>query len=313
MQTILRELEKEFNLTQVASSWETDRRSPTHGQTQRYKKEKKEYEAGERDAPPELPVSEKLQDLIDAATSDQPTMSQFVSRLQQQGVEVRPKITRNNIVQGISYCLDGVKFPGSKLGNASFPKLQSKRGVEYDPERDLAALKQAAAGEMVEVVGIEAEEVGGQLKPTVASVSAKKSQKWSHSKTTGSGNGENIQSQSEIVREVAAIVNALLYLRETNYLEGTKFTAKRQNGILQLWEKGNEQPILKASADKETKTWKDTGESKLTPEIVNHFTEHLSPVLEQARALREQKRKQKRSSQKHSLRKRKQKQGGLEL
>ncbi|MEC4988845.1 MAG: hypothetical protein SAJ37_08870 [Oscillatoria sp. PMC 1068.18] len=68
---------------------------------------------------------------------------------------------------------------------------------------------------------------------------------------------------------------------------------------------------MTAIADHNQKTWNDTGESNLTPEIVAQFTKHLSPVLEEARALREQKRKQKHSSQKHSLRKRKQ--GGLEL
>ncbi|MEC4895925.1 MAG: relaxase/mobilization nuclease domain-containing protein [Oscillatoria sp. PMC 1051.18] len=360
-QEILRKLEKEFNLTQVASSWETDRRSPTHGQTQKYKKEQKEYEAGERDAPPEPPVSEKLQDLIETVTSDQPTMTEFVSRLQQQGVEVRPRITRNDIVQGISYCLDDVKFPGSKLGNASFPKLQSKRGVSFDPERDLAALKKAAASEMVEVeaavedsnqqVAFEVAEVAeveaavedsnqqvtgdNDSSSGIAAADSKAADNGSgennprqfsspfetadsgsdenNTTNTASDDSSNKRKQSEMVTEVAALTNAVLYLKETNHLEGSNFTASRQDGILRLWEKGNDKPIMTAIADHNNKTWNDTGESQLTPEIVNQFREHLSPALEKARALREQKRKQKHHRKKHPLQKRKHLGGGLEL
>lgn len=150
-EAFLREQEKVENLTQVVPSWEKERRSPTHGQVQRYKREQKDYQAGLRDKPPEMPVSQKLQHLIDEATREQSTMTQFVARLQHQGVEVRPKITRNNIVQGISYCLDEVQFPGSRLRNCSFPKLQKERGVDYEAERDLPALKKAAAGEIVEL------------------------------------------------------------------------------------------------------------------------------------------------------------------
>jgi len=261
-QEILRNLEKEFNLTQVASSWETDRKCPTHGQTQRYKKEKKQYEAGLRDVPPQPPVSEKLQDLIEYICALQPTMTEFVKRLQQQGVEVRPKITRNNIVQGISYCLDGVSFQGNKLGSASFPKLQILRGVDYDPERDLPALKKAAAGLRVE------------------------------------SSANDNQLQSERVTEVAAIANAILYLNDTHYLEGNRFIALREGEILQLWEKGNEQPLMKACVEGETKTWNDTGTSQLTPEVVDYFRQHLSSLLEKARAKREEKQHSQQTKQK---------------
>jgi Relaxase/Mobilisation nuclease domain len=151
MQEILRSLEIAHHLTPIASSWEKSRRSPSHGQVQRYKKEQKQYETGERDKPPDPPKSEKLQDLIEKASRDRPTMSELLRRLQQQGVEVKARITRNSVVQGISYGLDGVKFPGHRLGDASFPKLLQKRGIRYEQERDLPALKKATAGEIVEV------------------------------------------------------------------------------------------------------------------------------------------------------------------
>jgi hypothetical protein len=48
--------------------------------------------------------------------------------------------------------MNGVKVAGNKLGSAySFPGLQKKRGVSYDPERDLPAIQKAAAGELVEL------------------------------------------------------------------------------------------------------------------------------------------------------------------
>lgn len=147
IQEILRELEIAHNLTQIASSWDKSRRSPSHGQVQRYKKETRQYEAGVRDKPPEQPVSEKLQDAIERASRNCPTMSEFISRLQRHGVEVKARITRNLVVQGISYSLEGVKFPGHRLGDASFPKLVQKRGVRYEAHRDLPALRKATVGE----------------------------------------------------------------------------------------------------------------------------------------------------------------------
>ena len=45
---ILRDLEKEFGMVQVASSWEVERSAPSTGQQRRKRREKLEYEAGLR-------------------------------------------------------------------------------------------------------------------------------------------------------------------------------------------------------------------------------------------------------------------------
>ena len=95
---------------------------------------------------PQLPVSTKLQDFIDEVIPHSPTMTDLVARLQSKGVEVRPKITRTGLVQGLSYSLDGVAFQGAHLQGCSFPKLQA-RGVSYERERDLPALSAVARGE----------------------------------------------------------------------------------------------------------------------------------------------------------------------
>ncbi len=74
-----------------------------------------------------------------------------IGRLQHQGVKVYPQFsTRGLFKEAIAFELDGVKVAGNKIGSAySFPGLLSKRGVSYDPERDLPALEAAAAGEVV--------------------------------------------------------------------------------------------------------------------------------------------------------------------
>ena len=78
-------------------------------------------------------------------------MTDYVARLQSKGVEVRPKITRTGLVQGLSYSLDGVAFQGAHLQGCSFPKLQA-RGVSYERERDLPALTAVARGEKLIVM-----------------------------------------------------------------------------------------------------------------------------------------------------------------
>jgi hypothetical protein len=152
---ILRAMETEHNLTPVACSWEAARSLPTKGQSERYRREVAAAEVDSTLPIPELPVSTKIQDLIDEVVPHSPTITDLVARLQSKGVEVRPKITRTGLVQGLSYSLDGVAFQGAHLRGCSFPKLQA-RGVSYERERDLPALNAVARGEKL-TVKIEAE------------------------------------------------------------------------------------------------------------------------------------------------------------
>jgi hypothetical protein len=161
-EAILRELEIIEHLKTIASSKEKTRSKPTHGQVQRWKREQKEYSSGIRSQPPSAPVSEKLQDLIAASTADQPTLTVFLGRLQQQGVEVRIKSTRNQVIQGISYSFEGVKFPGNQLHHCSFSKLITERGVSYDVTRDESALKAISQGKIIQ---LNPEQSTGNLLP----------------------------------------------------------------------------------------------------------------------------------------------------
>ena len=120
---VIRHLEQKYELTPVASSWESQRAADTTGQIRRLKRE---TEVGEK---PQKSIKRRLQSLCDQAAADKPTMNQYLQRLKDAGVETRIRETRTGKIQGISYELDGVAFAGHKLGrNYSWIGLQ-KLGI----------------------------------------------------------------------------------------------------------------------------------------------------------------------------------------
>ena len=147
---ILRQLELREQLTTVVSSKERKRKALSHGQTQRIKREIKEYKQGDRPLLPEIPLSIKLQAAIDKASEDRPDLTTFISRLQGLGVDVRPTIS-DKARKRISYRLGDLKVRGSKLHNASFPKLISQRGLDFDLQSDRSAMDLACSGKRVNI------------------------------------------------------------------------------------------------------------------------------------------------------------------
>lgn len=137
--------------------------------------ERRRYERLE-DTPPR----EWLQQLVAEATHGRPTASEFVARLQAQGVSVWPNVVSTGKLSGFSFGLDGVAFTGQQLGTKfSWPRLQ-KAGVHYDMERDMAALLAArpsvkpaefAAKAQEEVTGIEGEAPASEVEVEVVTVS----------------------------------------------------------------------------------------------------------------------------------------------
>lgn len=140
-ENILRQIEKDENLTQIEPSWAKKKRAPTHGQTQRYKRELREVAAGER-ATADLPVIDRLQIAIDLAAKESSSVVNFAQTLAEQGIGTKLKVTRTGLVRGISYSLDGVNFQGNQLYDASLPKLQSIRGLSFDPKTDPNRLRE---------------------------------------------------------------------------------------------------------------------------------------------------------------------------
>ena len=154
-EVILRQLEKDYGLEAVSCSSDRVAQrvqeengvettvSNRHSQTQKQKHHSSN----------QPPITQLLADIIDAATKDQPTVTQLIQRLQQQGVVVHPQFNAVGLFkEAIAFEMNGVKIGGYKLGSAySFPGLQKKRGVSYNPERDLPAIHSCRGKKQVEM------------------------------------------------------------------------------------------------------------------------------------------------------------------
>ena len=138
---VLREIEKDYDLFQVKSR-EKQQKAVSTGQVKRIEREQQEYESGKRQTPPEKSIKQKLQQAINKATLDKPTLPLMIARLQIKGIEVRAGFTRTGKSKGISYYIDEQAFSGTNLGAAyTFNGLQKHRGVDFKPERDSEAIK----------------------------------------------------------------------------------------------------------------------------------------------------------------------------
>jgi hypothetical protein len=146
-QETIRHFERNYSLETVTPSWETDKRAPTTGEHRQLKSK------GNKS------VRVQLQDLIDEVTQDNPSMPEFVERLQQQGVEVQVTLTGIGFSKGISYNLDGVALSGTQLGKAyTFSGLQKHRGVSYDQGRDNALIEALMQPQHLAIAPSEVEE-----------------------------------------------------------------------------------------------------------------------------------------------------------
>ncbi|GAQ00198.1 relaxase/mobilization nuclease domain-containing protein [Leptolyngbya sp. NIES-2104] len=103
-QQILRDLERQYELTAVPNSWEVGRRSQTISQLQ------KEAATGE------VSVQKRLQDLLENVGQRSASVTEFIENAQAEGIEVRMGFTRTGKSKGISYSLDGVALSGNSLG-----------------------------------------------------------------------------------------------------------------------------------------------------------------------------------------------------
>jgi len=135
-------LEREFNLTQVQSSWESKQKAMTRNQRERI----------ERDG---LPGEEIMRRAIDAVAADRPTIPELISRLwQEHQIVAEVSYYSHGGVRGIKYGIDigQINSDGSprllwKQGNNlnkykySFKKIQAELGVTYEPERDDKLIK----------------------------------------------------------------------------------------------------------------------------------------------------------------------------
>ena len=134
---IIRQLELEYNLQQAPSSREKKERNLSTGQLRRMEREQAEYEKGERDSPPEIPVKKQLQTTINKAIKSSSAMPELIKNLLAENVSVRCEFTRTGKPKGISYSMNGIAFSGTKLGKGyTFPGLQKHSSIKYEPNTD---------------------------------------------------------------------------------------------------------------------------------------------------------------------------------
>lgn len=128
----IRELEQEFQLSEVAASWDYDKRQIGNGEWQKLKREQSE----------EVPLKIRLQQLIDHCAEGHPTMLEFIERLKKSEVKAKVHFQSTGRVQGLTYEMQGTVFSGTKLGKAyTFNGVQKWKGVSYESERDNPVLK----------------------------------------------------------------------------------------------------------------------------------------------------------------------------
>lgn len=102
----IRELEIEFGLIQVKSSWEFEQIAPSNGQQQKDLREQLTDES----------VKVQLQKAIDMAAQGEPTIPEFIGKLRGKGIKAIVHFQSTGRVQGLTYEMEGVTFSGTKLG-----------------------------------------------------------------------------------------------------------------------------------------------------------------------------------------------------
>jgi hypothetical protein len=110
-----REIEIEFKLTQPPNIEKNLQRPLTIGESRQRKR------LGKKTA------KEELREILDVAAIDQPAFSEFVLRLEVEGVEVRLKSDEKEGLIGISYGFEGMAYGGYHLG-----KRYTLQGLEKD-------------------------------------------------------------------------------------------------------------------------------------------------------------------------------------
>lgn len=150
-ESIIRQIEKDFDLTVVESSHLLDEekaldhhKAPDRGQII--------YSEMSGDAPPSMRVAA----IIDGIVDDGATVSEMIERLEAAEVMVHPNIASTGRVSGLAYELDGIRMTSKAMGRGFTWSNLQKRGLDYEPDRDDATIReargrrQAEAAELVE-------------------------------------------------------------------------------------------------------------------------------------------------------------------
>lgn len=155
-EAIIRQIEKDFDLTVVESSHLLDQekavdhhKAPDRGQII--------YSEVSGKAPPAMRIAALINEVIEDGT----TVSEMIMRLEDAGVAVHPNIASTGRVSGLAYELDGVRVTSKAMGRAFTWANMQKRGLSYEPDRDDEAIRQARGRRQAEAA--ELVERGGGI------------------------------------------------------------------------------------------------------------------------------------------------------
>ena len=101
---LVRQLERQFEMSPTQCSWEKSKRSPSTGEMRR---QKRTGEVNKRN---------QIQNGIEQSLADNPTLAEFIGRLKEKGISVRLRKSKEDKIEGISYGLEGLAFQGRQLG-----------------------------------------------------------------------------------------------------------------------------------------------------------------------------------------------------
>jgi hypothetical protein len=122
-EVLMRRLEREFGLSQVAPSKEATRKTLSKGEIEHV------LRTGEASA------RTRLQESVDNAMREKPELRTFINRLAQDGVGTKLHQASTGRISGISFSLDGVALKGSALGKAYTWNSLQKRGLHHEQIR----------------------------------------------------------------------------------------------------------------------------------------------------------------------------------
>ena len=141
-EVLMREIERAFGLQSVAPSRASPRKAARKG----------EIEGALRTGQPSS--RQRLQQLCDAAAAGCDSFTTYVERLDAVGVEVVPVVQRGGAkLSGLSYRLEGVLMKGSDLGRGYAAAGIQKRGISYEQDRDVAAVRRCSEREAARAFG----------------------------------------------------------------------------------------------------------------------------------------------------------------
>jgi hypothetical protein len=145
-----RKIEKTFGLKIVPNPDQTMGVEPTRKDVELDRKGVKTLSED-----PAVIIRKRISSILDAKNRAlEMTMSDFVHRLKEQGIQVKIKLNKEDEPIGINYSLDSkLWISGSKIKKTrtTWVALLAKEKIDYNPERDNGALGIGGKGEVTEV------------------------------------------------------------------------------------------------------------------------------------------------------------------